>query len=194
MVEALSEGDVAVTILLRLLKFKDNYTRGHCERVMKYALEVAQRLGIGPQEIADLKAAALLHDIGKVGIPDSILNKPGRLTQEEFAQIEEHVLIAIDVLQGIPLGDRVITAIRAHHERCDGSGYPDGLRGNQIPLLARILAVADVFDAMTSDRPYRKAMPVSQAIDELVREQETRFDPDVVRALIKYIEATEWIA
>lgn len=194
MVEAVFEADIAVTALLRLLKFKDDYTCGHCERVMKYALEVAKRLGVDARDMADLKAAALLHDIGKVGIPDSILNKPGRLTREEFAQIEHHVLIAVDVLQGVPLGDRVISAIRAHHERCDGSGYPDGLKGDQIPLLARILAVADVFDAMTSDRPYRKAMPVSQAVGELLRERGTRFDPDVVRVFIEYIEASGGIA
>ncbi len=169
---------------------RDRYTHGHTERVTNYCLAVAKELE-GMPDIhhyknfrETLQIAALLHDIGKVGIPDYILNKNSRLTPEEFEEIKKHSIIGASILNPIrELGD-VVKEIRHHQECWDGSGYPDGLKGNSIPFIARIIAVTDAFDAMTSSRPYRKRKDSEEAIQELKRGSGTQFDPVVVSAFI----------
>ena len=169
---------------------RDPYTHGHTERVTNYCLAIAKELE-GVPEVAGyknfretLQIAALLHDIGKIGIPDHILNKHGRLTPEEFEEIKKHSVIGATILNPLKeLGD-VVREIRPHQECFDGSGYPDGLKGNDIPLIARIIAVADAFDAMTTSRPYRKKKSSEEAIQELKRCSGTQFDPIIVSAFL----------
>jgi HD-GYP domain-containing protein (c-di-GMP phosphodiesterase class II) len=142
-------------------------------------------------DLKDLELGGLLHDIGKIGIFDVILNKPGELTREEFAAVKNHPLWGVGLLEPIKQLNRIIPCIRHHHERLDGSGYPDGLKGERIPLWARILAVADAFDSMTSDRPYRKALDKAKAVSELKRCSASQFDPEIVKAFIDIIERSQ---
>lgn len=173
---------------------RDPYTHGHTERVTNYCLAIAKELE-GVPDVANyknfretLQIAALLHDIGKIGIPDQVLNKNGRLTPEEFEEIKKHSVIGATILNPIKeLGD-VVREVRHHQECYDGSGYPDGLKGNDIPFIARIIAVADAFDAMTSNRPYRKKKDFESAIQELKRTSGTQFDPIVVSAFLLAFE------
>ncbi|MBW2059362.1 MAG: response regulator [Deltaproteobacteria bacterium] len=173
------------------LDAKDRYTAGHSESVQRYSVSIARQMNLGPEEVADIERAGALHDIGKIGIPDAIINKPGRLTQEEFQKIKEHPAIGEQMILPIPFLSSVRGIIRHHHERFDGSGYPDGVKGEEIELGARIMAVADTFDAMTSDRPYRKALTTKEALAELNRCRDTQFDPQVVRAFEQVIEKEE---
>jgi putative nucleotidyltransferase with HDIG domain len=167
---------------------KDKYTLGHSERVAVYALEIARKLNLSNEEIKAILTAAYLHDIGKVDVPDGILKKPGRLTPEEYERIKGHPLFALKKLRSISFPWDVRPLIRHHHERYDGKGYPDGLKGEEIPLGARIIAVADVFDALTSDRPYRKALSLGEAIEEMRRVSGTQLDPKLVLLFIKTVE------
>ena len=161
---------------------KDHYTRAHCENTAEYALLLAQELGVSPSAQRILRLAALLHDVGKIGIPDDILRKPGSLSPEEFAIIKHHVNIAGHLIVDIPNAEEVRKLALHHHERWDGSGYPDGLKGEQIPYLARILAVADAFSAVTLNRPHRRSLPYREAYQELRRVAGTQLDPDLVKA------------
>jgi len=173
---------------------RDPYTHGHTERVTSYCLAIAKELE-GLPEVAQyknfretLQIAAFLHDIGKIGIPDHILNKHGKLTPEEYEEIKKHSIIGATILYPIKeLGD-VVKEVRHHQECYDGSGYPDGLKGNDIPFIARIIAVADAFDAMTSNRPYRKKKEFESAIQEIKRCSGTQFDPIVVSAFLLAFE------
>jgi putative nucleotidyltransferase with HDIG domain len=179
--------------LSRALDARDNETEGHSLRVTHYALRLADVLVISPQERAALKWGALLHDIGKIGIPDAILNKPGKLTDAEFDVMRGHCLLGLEIVRGIPYLERAADVIRCHHERYDGTGYPDGLAGAVIPRVARIFAVADTLDAITSDRPYRRASPFSHALSEVEAGSGTQFDPEVVAALrLLVTELQEW--
>jgi len=162
---------------------RDSDTGDHSGRVASYAVATARRLGLGPEAIADLKIAAELHDIGKIGVPDTVLMKPGPLTSSEWELMRQHAIIGSSILHSTPLSDAIKRAVRHVHERWDGRGYPDQLRGEAIPLLARILAVADAFEAMTSDRPYRRALSPARALSELQRMRGVQFDPTVVDAL-----------
>ncbi len=162
------------------IEAKDAYTAGHTRRVMEYSLIVARKMNLTPAELDALNLAAALHDIGKIGIEDCILRKPGRLDPEEMRIMKTHSLIGARIVENIPQLRAIVPGIRYHHERYDGNGYPDGLRGEAIPTMARIIAVCDTFDAMTSDRPYRKGLPVETAIQELRRYAGTQFDPEVV--------------
>lgn len=167
---------------------KSPWTRGHSERVTNYAITIAREMGIDGDDINILKTAGLLHDIGKIGTYDVILDKPSKLTDEELSIMKQHPRIGEEILKPINGFKNVLSIVRSHHERFDGSGYPDGLKGEDIPLLARILFVADSFDSMTSDRPYRPAPGIGYAIEELKRCSGTQFDPDVVSAFLRVLE------
>ncbi len=162
---------------------RDSDTGDHSGRVASYAVATARRLGLGPEAIAELKIAAELHDIGKIGVPDTVLMKPGPLTSGEWELMRQHAIIGSSILHSTPLSEGIKQAVRHVHERWDGRGYPDQLTGEAIPLFARILAVADAFEAMTSDRPYRRALSPARALSELQRMRSAQFDPAIVDAL-----------
>ncbi len=168
---------------------KDKYTRGHSENVMKYAVAIAEQMGIiDPKISEDVQNAALLHDIGKIGVPGTILNKPGKLTDEEFNNVmKRHVMLGASIIQEIPFLSELVPLILHHHERFDGQGYPENLKGDAIPVGARILTVADSFEAMTSNRPYRKALSRSEAVEQLIRNKGSQFDPFVVDVFIEVL-------
>lgn len=161
---------------------RDSDTDAHNYRVTIYAVALAEAMGLPKQDIADLVAGAFLHDVGKIGIPDNILLKPGKLTDDEFRIMKTHALLGIEIVADNPWLAGAAFTIRHHHERFDGKGYPDGLYGKSIPQLARIFAVVDVFDALTSERPYKKAMAFADAIAILDRDSNMHFDPEVVAA------------
>lgn len=167
------------------LDAKDRYTRGHSERVAYIASQIATNLGLDAERVQRVHVSGLVHDVGKIGVPEAVLTKRGRLTDEEFGLIKLHPAIGHNILKGIPLLADVIPAVLHHHERIDGRGYPAGLRGEQIPLYARILSVADTFDAMSSDRSYRPAMPREKVLAELQRSAGTQLDPALVEAFLK---------
>lgn len=174
-----------VKTLSEAIDAKSAWTRGHSERVTRFAVEIAREMGLGEEELKRLRLAGLLHDIGKLGTYESILDKPGKLTPEEMAIMKQHPAKGVDILSPISQMSDIFPAIRHHHEYFDGSGYPDGLKGPETPLLARILTVADSVDAMGADRPYRKGKPLEAVIAELKRCSGTQFDPAVVEAFIK---------
>ncbi len=174
--------------LVNALEAKDLYTGKHSERVTHYAHKIARKMGCGAEEMEALRTVGYLHDIGKIGIADSILNKPSALTREEYEIVRRHPEIGESIVSELGLSPQERAIIRHHHERWDGSGYPDGLRGEDIPVLARIVMVADAFDAMTSQRAYRKAMSRSAALDELKRNSGRQFDRDVVNAFLSSLE------
>lgn len=174
-----------VSALVQALEAKDPYTRGHSERVAKYAEVMARELKLPDDKIETLRYAALLHDIGKVGIARRILNKPGRLTNDEFKHIQAHPKIGAEIIGDIDFLKTAIPAVYYHHERLNGTGYAEGLSGDRIPLLARIMTVADSYDAMTSTRSYRPALSAKEAAAELVACSGSQFDPRVVEAFIK---------
>ena len=173
--------------LLGSLEAKDRYTEGHSAATMFHAVAVAKRLGLGPDEIAAVQLGALFHDIGKIGIPDGILRKPDRLTEEEWVEMRMHPLIGANLLAHVPNLERVRPIVLAHHERFDGKGYPNGLSGNHIPLAAQIIAVADAFEAMTSTRPYRPAMSREVALGELRAVAGQQLNPLVVDVFIEVL-------
>ncbi|NLW46623.1 MAG: diguanylate cyclase [Firmicutes bacterium] len=179
----------AFKALLSTISAKDKYTLGHSERVSAYAVTIGEALGLSPKEICTLQYAGLLHDIGKIEIPKSILNKTGRLTDEEFALIHMHPIYGENILEPLNELDQLLLYVRHHHERFDGKGYPDGLNGKQISLGARILCVADSFDAMLSERPYSPRKTIEQAIDELKRCSGRQFDPQIVTAFLAVLES-----
>jgi len=170
--------------LIRTLEAKDFYTRDHSKRVTRYSVAIAEELGMKGQELEDLRRASVLHDLGKIGVKEAILNKPGKLTEEEFAEIVRHPEKAVEILEPIDFYKPLFPAIRHHHERFDGKGYPSHLAGKNIPLASRIMTIADTFDAMTSTRAYRKELPVADAIAEIRRCSGTQFDPDIVPAFL----------
>ena len=172
-----------VAVLADAIEAKDPYTRGHCESVSNLAVQVAKRLGMDSNALEEMQYAALLHDVGKIGIPDGILLKPGKLLPEEFAIIQRHSSIGSDIVKRVPSLQHIAPIVLHHHERIDGSGYPNGQAGDEISLPARIIGAVDAFDAMTSMRPYRDAMPMEFAINELHRGAGTHFDADVVQVL-----------
>lgn len=174
-----------VMALANSIEANDSYTRGHCQRVMEISCELAKKMGYEDHEVEDLRYAAILHDIGKIGISASILNKEGKLTEEEFDEIKKHPFIAYNILKDVDFIKDGLSAILQHHERYDGRGYPNKLKGEQLSVFGRILCIADAFDAMTSDRPYRQGMPVSDAIEEIERCKGTQFDPCIADIFIK---------
>jgi HD-GYP domain-containing protein (c-di-GMP phosphodiesterase class II) len=192
MYEDLQEAFVGtIRSLAETIDAKDAYTRGHSERVSLYGEAIARGLELDGEELQTIRYAGYLHDVGKIGIPDAILTKPGKLTLEEFKVIKKHPVLSERILKPVGFPFPVQPIVRHHHERFDGKGYPDGLPGEEIPLGARILFVADAYEAMTSDRPYRKALSTERALEELNNNQGTQFDPRVVKAFVKIIRAGE---
>ncbi|HKV73101.1 MAG TPA: HD domain-containing phosphohydrolase [Gemmatimonadales bacterium] len=174
-----------VQTLAHALEAKDSYTRDHSRRVSRYAARTALRLGLIEDRLEDIRLGAELHDIGKIGTRESVLNKPAPLTAEEFAHIAEHTVLGEKILAPLARESPVVLSIvRSHHERMDGRGFPDGLVGDRIPIEARIVCVADAFDAMTSSRPYRNSLTPPEAYEELRRSAGTQFDPEVVAAFL----------
>jgi len=177
--------------LVAALDAREHHTELHSLRVKEYALRIGHELGVGSEEMHVLGQASLLHDVGKIGTPDSILLKPGPLDDEEWRIMRQHPETGQRLLLSVPFLRDAAEIVRCHHERWDGSGYPRGLRGEQIPLLSRIFAVADVFDALTCDRPYRTAMSCEEAQEEIRKESGTLLDPGVVDAFLG-VTCSEW--
>ncbi|RMG02473.1 MAG: HD domain-containing protein, partial [Nitrospirae bacterium] len=164
------------------------YTGGHTERVKRYSLLVGERMGLSTEETEALQLAAVLHDVGKIGVRDAILLKGGKLDAEEYKLMSMHAEFGAKVLERVENLNEVIAGIRHHHERFEGGGYPDGLKGEEIPLIARIISVTDTFDAMTTTRPYREALSPDEAVRELHREAGRQFDPEVVKVFVELYE------
>ncbi|MCY2973721.1 MAG: HD-GYP domain-containing protein [Planctomycetota bacterium] len=180
-----------VRAIINAIDAKDPYTCGHSDRVATYAKRIATRIGLDADECEKIYMAGLLHDVGKIGVPDSILGKLGKLTDEEFAIVKKHPEIGFTILKHLQKLDYVLPGVLHHHEAVNGGGYPDGLTGESIPLAARILAVADAYDAMTSDRPYRSGMPSEKAESILRSEASKTWDSDIVAAFLQCIENNE---
>jgi putative nucleotidyltransferase with HDIG domain len=174
-----------VAALTSAIDASDPFTHGHSFRVSRYALRVARAMGMSSRDLEMLEYAGLLHDIGKIAVQNDILLKVGPLTEEEWRSLKSHPNVGADIVEQLKFLKEAAEVIRSHHERPDGNGYPRGLKGNDVPLAARILNVVDAFDAMTSDRPYRVALPVNKAIAEIRRCSGTQFDPVVVKAFFK---------
>lgn len=178
-----------IRTLAAAIDAKDPYTRGHSERVSSYSMAIARHLGLQQDQVFRIRIAAILHDVGKLGIRESILNKPGGLTEEEFAIMKRHPEIGAQIMAPIRMLKDIIPGIRNHHETWDGRGYPDGLSGEEIPLVARIVGVADTFDAMTTTRPYQKAMTLEFVLAKIRGMAGTRYDPQIIDALIGAVES-----
>lgn len=178
--------------LAQVIDAKSPYTRTHSDRVSVYAGDLARELGLARAEIKRTIIGGKLHDIGKIGTPESILNKPGRLTPEERAIIEQHPLCGAELLQPICFMEPYLPIIRSHHENWDGTGYPDGLAGDDIPLTVQVVKIADYYDAITSTRPYREPMSLRQAIDTLEAEKGRGFHPDLVDHFLGLLERSPW--
>lgn len=181
--------DGTVGALIASLQVRDGYTQMHSEEVLGLAVAIGERLGLTEAQLADLRIVSVLHDIGKLGIPDAVLHKPGRLNDEEWALMRRHPEIGAELVGAMRPIAHLAPVIRAEHERWDGHGYPDGLRGEQIPLAARIVLIADAYHAMTSDRPYRKAMDHREACAELERHSGTQFWPAAVSCVLAILRA-----
>lgn len=174
-----------VQSLVSVVEAKDEYTESHSIRVAKYASFIASELNYPKNFIEDIWVAGVLHDVGKIGISDSILNKPGTLTDEEYDIIKQHPDMAFKIVSQMDLSENILKAIKHHHERYDGKGYPDMIKGDEIPVMASIISVADAFDAITSSRSYRKSRNMSQGIEEIVLNKGTQFNSTVVETLEK---------
>ncbi len=171
----------------QLLDLKDLNTGVHSTRLAEWAVRVAEHLGVGEGELRDIEVASLLHDIGKIGVPDGVLQKPGRLTEEEQNLVRKHPEYGWAILRLFPDFERASLLILHHHERIDGNGYPAGLKGEEIPLGSRIVAVVDAFDAMISSRSYRQGLPLEEAVRRLVADSATQFDPEVVQHFVPLV-------
>ena len=177
-----------IRALAAAIDAKDPYTKGHSERVAKMSVALAQELNLPGRDIENIEFTALLHDVGKIGIADSILGKNSRLTDEEYDKIKEHPLMGAKIIEPVDFLKNSSKAIYYHHEKYDGKGYPEGLKSEEIPILARIIAVADAYDAMGSDRPYRKKLNMDEILKELKDQCGKQFDPEVVKALISILD------
>jgi len=181
----------AITALAYALEAKDKYTSGHSQRVAETSVAIAKEMGLSQHSTERIRQAGLIHDIGKIGVREAVLNKPDRLTDEEFGHIKSHCEAGEHILTPIVEDEEILKVVRHHHEHYDGTGYPDGQKYEHIPLGARILAVADSYDAMTSERPYRKAMSDEAACAEIERGKGTQFDPEVADAFLKTRESAK---
>jgi hypothetical protein len=181
-----------VSALVQAVEIKDEYTRGHSERVSRASVLIARELRMAEERVASLRIAGVLHDVGKLGVPTRVLRKNGPLTDDEHQAVQLHPTFGHELVRGIGFLGEAREAILHHHERMDGRGYPDGLTGDQIPEFARVIAVADAFDSMTSTRSYRRGRPVDEAVTELERCAGTQFDPTMVAALIRAVRRHGW--
>lgn len=190
LIKSLQRSDESTLLsLAQTIELKDSYTRGHCDRVASYALRIVSALNL-PEEMRTLvKYGSWLHDCGKIGIPRDILNKQGRLSEEEFAVIKKHPVWGLEVARQAMLHQVVLNIIQFHHEKYDGSGYPTGIGGKDIPLEARIVAVADVYDALTTDRPYRRSHPVAEARAIMLAQKGKGLDPEMVDIFLALLDA-----
>ncbi|MBI5368628.1 MAG: response regulator [Planctomycetes bacterium] len=191
LVTQLDGAENVIRALARAVEAKDSYTEKHTERVSKYSVKLGRASGLAGQDLLNLELGAQIHDIGKIGVSDAVLNKPGKLEDLEFKIIMTHPMVGFEICRPLATLSRVVASVRHHHERYDGKGYPDGLVGEGIPLEARIVAIADAFDAMTSDRPYRKGMPVETAVDILSKGAGTQWDATLVTRFLDLIKAGE---
>ena len=178
----------SIEVLRQTVDAKDPYTRGHSDRVSDYSVLIGKALGLGEKDIKTLKIGGLFHDIGKIGVPDHILLKPGKLTDDEYSEIKNHPSIGAHILSTATIFSDLIPIVKYHHERYDGFGYPCKLKGNEIPYLARIAAVADTYDAMTSKRPYRDALPLDVVKAEIERCSGSQFDPEIAKVFLDLLE------
>ncbi len=178
----------ATTMLAKTIELKDGYTEEHCDRLAEMALAIGKRLGLTEERLEQLRYGALLHDVGKLGIADDILGKPGRLTPLEWAEMRKHPTIGKEIVEKIDSLGSVARIVEEHHERIDGKGYPKGLKGDEILLEARILAIVDAYDAMRSDRPYRQALRREEAIRELKENAGSQFDSLVVKVFLEILD------
>ncbi|MGB6624454.1 MAG: HD-GYP domain-containing protein, partial [Candidatus Acidiferrales bacterium] len=179
----------SIRMLAAAIDEKDPYTRGHSGRVAKYSLIIGKELGLDAEALDKLRISALLHDVGKIGVDDHVLKKPGKLTDEEFELMKQHPVKGANIMRPVAQLKDMLPGIELHHERMDGNGYPYGLTGDQIPLMARIIAVADTFDAITTNRPYQSAMDLDYAMDRINQLGGAKFDLDVVRAIQAAVKA-----
>lgn len=177
----------SIQSLALALEAKDSYTKGHAEGVTRHAVEIAKHVGLASRECERLAQMSLMHDIGKIGIPESILLKPGKLSSSEWDLLCQHTIMGAKIIEPLHLPGNEIAVIKSHHERIDGKGYPEGLAGEEIPIEARIVSVADAFDAMTTDRPYRHALPLRTACRELTLNSGKQFDPEVVKVVLELV-------
>jgi len=171
--------------LVTAIDHKDQYTKAHSLDMTNHALFLAQALGCSEETYNIVRVAGLLHDVGKIGVPDGILQKPGRLTPDEYEIMKKHVTLSALIIHDLPRLPDILDAVACHHERWDGGGYPNGLKGEEIPHLGRVMAIADAFSAMTLDRPYRMGMSLDEALAEMERGSGTQFDPDLVALFIQ---------
>ena len=179
----------SIRMLAAAIDEKDPYTRGHSGRVAKYSIIIAQHLGLGSTELEKIRISALLHDVGKIGVDDRVLKKPGKLTTEEFDLMKQHPLKGANIMRPVAQLKEMLPGIELHHEHVNGGGYPHGLQGDEIPLMARIIAVADTLDAMTTNRPYQSAMDLEFAMNSIIKLADTKFDAAVVDALDRAVRA-----
>ncbi len=184
--------EATVGALCQAVETKDFYTRGHSDRVSRGSVMIAREIGMRGERVEAIRYAGMLHDVGKLGVPTRVLQKTGKLTEEEYAAIQLHPMRGLDIVREIGFLDEALAGIMHHHERIDGRGYPMGLAGDEIPEFARVLAVADAFDSMTSTRSYRGARPVSEAIEELRKWSGTQFDPAFVDAFVAALQRDGW--
>lgn len=175
----------AARTILKALDLKDSYTFGHSMRVAYFSLVTGSELGMSVEDMRELELSAIFHDIGKIGTPDVVLTKPSRLSEEEFNIMKAHPEKSFEILKEFPHFEKIALNAKYHHERYDGKGYPEGLKGEQIPVAARIILITDTFDAMTSTRPYRKGLDYEIAFEELLQFSGTQFDPNLVKLFIQ---------
>ncbi|HEX5323499.1 MAG TPA: HD domain-containing phosphohydrolase, partial [Capsulimonadaceae bacterium] len=183
------EGFSMLDALVSAVHNKDRYTRRHSEDVMAYSLQIVDEVGFEEEFRQTVAIAALLHDVGKIGVPDHILRKPGALTSEEFEAVKLHPIMGAAIVAAVPGFEEMLDAVRFHHERWDGGGYPHGLRGEETPLIARLMAVADAYSAMTTDRPYRKGMPAEKALSIISQGAGVQWDPTFAEAFLRIHQA-----
>jgi putative two-component system response regulator len=183
-----NEDETVYLSLAQTVELKDPYTKGHCDRVARYAVSLAKALGLDDGQLEEIKHGSWLHDCGKIGVPERVLNFPGKLTEDDMESVMQHPRWGSEVARQARMSETVVNVILYHHERFDGAGYPSGLKGSAIPIEARIVAIADVFDALYSDRPYRRAYSLDRVLEIMQEMTVTHFDPELVRTFLPLAE------